>query len=128
MKLEHTAYNIKDPVNWSAWYVANLRMKVIRNNVSPPHIHFLADEAGTSVIEVYHNPLAPVPDYAAMHPLSFHLAFEVDDLEAWHQKLLEAGATAEGEISTTPSGDGLVFLRDPWGLCLQLVKRQTALL
>lgn len=128
MKLEHTAYNIKDPINWSAWYVTHLRMRVIRNSVLPPQTHFLADEAGTSVIEVYHNTLAPVPDYAAMHPLSFHLAFEVDDLDASYQRLLEGGATAEGEITTTPAGDGLAFLRDPWGLCLQLVKRHTTLL
>jgi hypothetical protein len=31
------------------------------------------------------------------------------------------------EIVTTPAGDQLVFLRDPWGVTVQLAKRGTPL-
>ncbi|MFM2295756.1 MAG: hypothetical protein RLZZ350_2169, partial [Verrucomicrobiota bacterium] len=40
-------------------------------------------------------------------------------------KLLQAGATAEGEVSSNADGDQLAMLRDPWGLALQLIKRTT---
>ena len=68
-----------------------------------------------------------IPDYAAMNPFTLHLAFSVDDIAGEHQRLLDAGATAEGPIATTPAGDLLAFLRDPWGTPLQLVRRKTPL-
>jgi len=39
------------------------------------------------------------------------------------RSLLQAGATTEGEVTTTPFGDDLAMLRDPWGFAVQLVKR-----
>jgi hypothetical protein len=37
---------------------------------------------------------------------------------------LAAGATAEGEVTTTDAGDHLAMLRDPWGFPVQLVYRR----
>jgi hypothetical protein len=31
-------------------------------------------------------------------------------------------------LTTTPAGDSLVMLRDPWGIALQLVKRAQPML
>jgi hypothetical protein len=42
--------------------------------------------------------------------------------------LLDAGATPAGEIVTTPTGDVMTFVRDPWGLTVQLVKRAKPLI
>ena len=39
------------------------------------------------------------------------------------QRLLDAGATSAGDIVTTDSGDIMTFVRDPWGIVVQLVKR-----
>ena len=75
------------------------------------------------MFELYHNATAPVPDYRAIHPLTLHVAFFVDDVADVRSKLLQAGATAEGEISSNDEGDQFAMLRDPWGLAVQLVKR-----
>ena len=126
MKLEHVAINLPDPQAASAWYAEHLGLRVVKSSDTAPFIHFLADEAG-SMLELYSNPKGAVPDYVRMSPLTLHLAFAVDDLVAGRERLLEAGATSEGEAETTPAGDQLIFLRDPWGVCLQLVKRATPL-
>ena len=54
----------------------------------------------------------------------FHLAFNTDDVNGLCHRLLEAGATMEGDIIVTADGDEMVLLRDPWGLPFQLVKRK----
>ena len=43
-------------------------------------------------------------------------------------RLLAAGATTAGDVTITPTGDEMTFLRDPWGLALQLVKRGAPLM
>ena len=68
------------------------------------------------MIEIYNNPQATVPDYAAMDPLMLHLALTVDDVDRTRAKLLEAGATPVGDVMVTADGDRLAMLRDPWGL------------
>ncbi len=123
MKIEHTALNVPDPVAMAAWYVEHLGFTVQRTSGPPVHAYFLADSAGTVMIEIYRNDAAPVPDYAAVHPLVLHLAFVSDDVMADRERLLAAGATAEGEIDTPPSGDTLAMLRDPWGIAIQLCQR-----
>ena len=89
---------------------------------------FVADGAGRVVVELYHHAKVPVPDYPAMEPLVFHIAFVTDDVRGTLRRLLDAGATAAGEVTVTPTGDEMVFLRDPGGVPLQLVKRSAPLL
>ncbi len=127
MKIEHVAFNVTDPVAMAQWYETHLGMKTIRRLGPPTHIHFLADDGGQTVIEIYHNSKAPVPDYRATHPLVLHLAFMVDDVRSARARLLQAGATAAGEVTVTENGDELAMLRDPWGVAVQLVKRRAPL-
>ena len=127
MKLEHVALNVPDPQAAAAWYAENLNLRVVKASSTGPFIQFLADEDG-SMLEFYNNPAGAVPDYQAMSPLTLHLAFTVEDISAAHQKLVSNGATLEGDVQTTAEGDQLVFLRDPWGVTLQLVKRSRPLL
>jgi uncharacterized glyoxalase superfamily protein PhnB len=75
------------------------------------------------MVEYYHNAAAPFTDFKSLHPLSFHLAFQVDDVSRVRARLLQAGATDEGEPSGNDRGDQFAMLRDPWGLPVQLVKR-----
>lgn len=126
MKLEHVALNIADPKTAAAWYAENLNLRIMKASDTGPFIHFLADEDG-NMLEFYNNPAGAVPDYGAMSPFTLHLAFTVEDITATHQRLVDSGATLEGEIQTTEAGDQLVFLRDPWGVTLQLVKRNKPL-
>ncbi|HKI31636.1 MAG TPA: hypothetical protein VKA46_07190 [Gemmataceae bacterium] len=44
------------------------------------------------------------------------------------ERLLAAGARSAGEVVVTPAGDEMTFLRDPWGVALQLERRATPLL
>ena len=126
MNLEHVAVNLPDPQAAAAWYAENLGLKLVKASDAAPFAHFLADEGG-SMLEFYNNPGGAVPDYASMSPFTLHLAFSADDIKADWERLLSAGATAAGEIETTPAGDRLVFLRDPWGVSMQLVSRAKAL-
>jgi catechol 2,3-dioxygenase-like lactoylglutathione lyase family enzyme len=127
LNVEHFACNVAEPVAMAAWYVEHLGMRIVRRTTTPPHIHFLADANGRVVIEIYSNPADPIPDYASMHPLRFHLAFVADDPDGIRTALVAAGATFVDE-QTLADGSRLVMLRDPWGLPLQLCKRTTPLL
>ena len=126
LNVEHVACNVSDPTAMAAWYVEHLGMQVVRKISAAPYIHFLADASGRAVIELYSNTVDPVPDYAAMHPIRFHLAFAADDPDAARAALLGAGATFVEEQALA-DGSRLLMLRDPWGLPLQLCKRTTPL-
>ena len=123
MNLEHVALNVPEPAKAAQWYAEHLGLKIVKASSESPFIHFLAGDSGQGLIEMYNNPLAVVPDYGTQSPFILHLAFSVEDIEATRAKLITAGATAEGEIDNTPVGDQLAIVRDPWGVCLQLVKR-----
>ena len=127
MKIEHIALNVDDPEALVAWYGEHLGMRVLRKLGGESQIHFLIDEADQVVLEFYCNPESPRTDYAALHPQQLHIAFAVDDIEGEKQRLLAAGATLDGDIHALPTGDLLLFLRDPWGLTLQLAKRKIPL-
>ena len=127
MNIEHLALNVPDPVAMAAWYGQHLGTRVVRRLEQAPFTHFIADDAGRVVLELYHQTRAPVPDYAAMDPFVFHIAFRTADVAGERQRLLEAGATPAGEIVTTDAGDVMTFLRDPWGVPVQLVARRTPL-
>jgi uncharacterized glyoxalase superfamily protein PhnB len=108
--------------------VDNLGMKVLREGPAPINARFLADGGGNMMLELYHNPPDAVPNYAAMDPLLLHVAFMVDDVDAVRQKLIAAGATPVGEVTTTPAGDKLAMMRDPWGLAIQFLHRANPML
>ena len=128
MRLEHIAFNVEDPAAVAAWYCEHLDMRIVRSFAEPPQIHFLADSAGKSLIEIYSNPLGSFIDYRQHHPVTFHLAFAVDDMDAARQRLVAAGAALDGDVDNRANGDKLAFLRDPWGCAIQLVQRTTKMI
>ena len=127
LNLEHMACNVADPEAMAAWYVEHLGMRVVRHAAGPSRIHFLADAAGRAVIELYRNQADAIPDYAAMNPIRFHIAFATADPDASRDALVAVGATFV-EDRTMPDGSRLLMLRDPWGMPLQLCKRPTPIL
>ncbi len=127
MAIEHIGFNVQDPVRCAEWYVHNLGFIVKRKMEHSPYTHFLADSSGHMMLEIYNNPKAAVPDYAASDPLVLHLAFRVRDVEREKERLLQAGASLQRDTTVTASGDQLVMLRDPWGFAIQLCKRQEPL-
>jgi catechol 2,3-dioxygenase-like lactoylglutathione lyase family enzyme len=123
MKIEHTAYQVADPVALARWYVEHLGLSVKRSQSESPFGQFLADDGDAVMLEFYNNPKAAVPDYRAIDPLVLHIAFWSDDVPATRARLLAAGATPEGDLVVTPAGDTVAMLRDPWGLAIQFVHR-----
>jgi len=128
MKIEHAAWQVQDPAAAAAWYVEHLGMHVVREGGPPAHASFLADASSSVLVEIYNNPKVDVPDYRAMDPLHLHLAFVSADVPGDRARLLAAGATAVGEVETTPAGDVLAMLRDPWGFAIQLADRSEPML
>lgn len=128
MRIEHLALNVSDPIAMAEWYGKALGWTVRRNVGGPNLTMFLADSTGQTLVEIYRNPAAPVPDYRSMHPLILHIALVSDDLAGDMEKLRQSGATQFADIETTALGDKVVFMRDPWGLAIQLCKRVTPLL
>jgi catechol 2,3-dioxygenase-like lactoylglutathione lyase family enzyme len=128
MKIEHFALQVPDPRAMADWYVKHLGFRVARSSGEPSHARFLMEGAGTVMLEIYRNPLAPVPDYSSLHPLLLHLAFVSKDPAADRDRLVKAGAKVAEDLNTSPAGDQLVMLRDPWGIAVQLVKRAAPML
>jgi glyoxylase I family protein len=126
MKIEHFALNVTDPVAVAAWYGEQLGLTVVRHLPAAAETHFLADDSGATVLEIYCNPPDEVPAYASMNPLQLHLAFVSNAPDEDAARLIAAGATWVNELHP-PDGSHLVMLRDPWGLALQLCKRASPL-
>jgi catechol 2,3-dioxygenase-like lactoylglutathione lyase family enzyme len=124
MKIEHVAFQVPEPAAAARWYADTLGFTIRRAEPEPPFGHFLADGSGTVMLEFYNNPRLPVPDYAAMDPVLLHVALAAADVRGTRERLIAAGARAEGDVSVNPGGDELAMLRDPWGLPIQLVRRK----
>ncbi len=122
MQFEHFALNVTDARAVAAWYVEHLGFRVVHRREESPFTHFLADDTGRVIVEFYSNPAAPVPDYAAAHPLCFHLAVVAADARGECSRLVKAGAKLLRD-EPQPDGSLLVMLRDPWGVPLQLCER-----
>ncbi|MGE5293553.1 MAG: VOC family protein [Solirubrobacterales bacterium] len=128
IRFEHVGLNVADPIKIAQWYIDNLDMKVLREGAAPANNRFVADKDGNMMFELYCNPPEAVPDYRSIDPMSLHIAFLVDDVDAVRAKLIAAGATAVGDATTNPAGDRLAMLRDPWGLPIQFIRRANPML
>jgi glyoxylase I family protein len=124
LKLEHVALLVADPPAMARWYEENLAMRVVKQSEEAPgYPRFLADAAGTSVLETYASDVHPVPDYRAMDPALLHVAYATAEIAGTRDRLIAAGATPVGEVTENAVGDRFAMLRDPWGLALQLAQR-----
>ena len=121
MRLEHVAIDVADPAAFKAWWTANLGMRISTANDG-----FLTDDSGTFILEIYRTDKTPsAPDYRALDPMTFHIAFLSDDVDADVARLVAAGAE-QVELVHKPGFD-MAILRDPQGIAIQLVKRATSI-
>lgn len=127
MKIEHFAFNVADPIAVADWYVKHMGMCVVRRLEGGPRTHFLGDDSGQVMIEIYNNPPDQVPNYAEMNPLLLHIAFVCETPDAKRAELEKAGASFAEEVHIK-DGSHLVMMRDPWGLAIQLCKRGVPML
>lgn len=121
MKIEHFAFNVKDPVAVAEWYSKHLGFTV-KVKLERANTHFLADSSGQVMIEIYCNPPGEVPDYPSMDPLQLHLAFVSVNPVADAERLCAAGAIEVDDVQLA-DGSHLKMLKDPWGFSIQLCKR-----
>ncbi len=119
-RFEHIALNLRDYDAAVRWYTGHLGLTVVRND--PGSKVFLGDSTGRTVLELYENQDAGLPDYADMHHLALHLAFVVDDPDEAAAALVQAGAVMV-DPPRSVAGDRLSMVRDPWGICLQFIRR-----
>ena len=127
MKIEHFALNVEDPIAMADWYVKNMGLTIVKEVKTAPFMHFLADDSGRVMIEIYKNPPSEVPEYRKMNPLLVHLAFVSAAPDQDRDRLLQQGATLESE-QKMEDGTYLIMMRDPWGLAIQLCKRGVPML
>jgi len=124
MKFEHFALNVPDARAHAKWYVEHVGFKIARERVEPPYTHFLTDDTGRVIVELYSNTAQTTLSFATMHPSLFHVAVVAGNARAERQRLEKAGATLFSD-ETLPDGTVLLMLRDPWGVPLQLCQRAT---
>ena len=124
MRFEHFALNVPDARVHARWYVDHLGFKIVRQREEAPYTHFLADDSGRVVVELYSNTSQAVMDFGTMHHLLFHFAVVAKDARAERQRLEKAGAKL-GVEEVLPDGSVLVMMRDPWGVAVQLCQRTT---
>src|ERR1051325_1961721 len=122
MRFEHVGFNVKEPGEMARWWMKHLDLQLIRTHGAPTHAHFLAGDDGKTMVEIYNNPKAPVPNYSSLSALVLHVAFTVDDINETRERLVKGGATRDGDTALNDDGDELALVRDPWGFPLQLVK------
>jgi catechol 2,3-dioxygenase-like lactoylglutathione lyase family enzyme len=127
MQIEHLGIQVEDPAAMGDWYVKHLGFVIKRSADAPVPVRFIADLGGKMMLEIYRNPKAKMPDYRNLDPLLFHIAYTCADVDKTIDRLVIAGATLHSDSEITPGGDTIAFLRDPWGLPIQLVKRQQSM-
>ena len=127
MRIEHAGIQVSAPGEMGDWYVKHLGFTVKRAAESPVPVRFIADASGKMMLEIYNNPKVPPPDFFQADPLYLHIAFVCDDVPGTMKRLIAVGATQHAPIEHTPAGDELVFLRDPWGMPIQLCHRAKAM-
>jgi glyoxylase I family protein len=124
LKLDHLALQHPEPEAIAAWLCIHFGLTVYRVSSSASRARFLKCPQTGVMLEIYRQPEAPVPDYAAMPPAVLHIAFYADDIVAEAARLVAAGAIPAGEPGRNSAGDAHLMLRDPWGVPIQLVSRQ----
>lgn len=122
MKIEHFAFNVKEPTAHAKWFCEHFGFEVKFAMSEQPFTHFIADETGQVMLELYNNPSDSVPDYANQNPLIMHVAFVSEDPYADCERLTQAGATKVEEVNL-PDGSLLIMMKDPWGVSVQLCRR-----
>jgi glyoxylase I family protein len=126
MRLEHFALQVPEPVAMADWYVKHLGAKVARAGGPPQNGRFLT--VGGVMFEIYNNPAVTMPDYSKTEVMQMHLAFMSENLKADRDRLVQVGARVIEDVYSTPEGDEIMILRDPWNVPIQFVKRKQSML
>ena len=124
MQIEHLAFNVREAKAMVAWYEEHLDMPVWKRGDGEVFVAFLGEPP--SLLEIYSNPAHPFFGAGGVDPLTLHIAFTSHALAEDLERLIAAGATHQAG-AVGDDGRGLIMLRCPWGLPLQLCRRERPL-
>ncbi len=128
LKIEHIAFNVPDPAAMADWYCKNMGMSILLKSDKPNKVRFIGLPKDDSlVLELYSNTAIPFPHYDEVSQVTFHIGYTSTDVRKDSIRLKKAGATLITQTEVLPNGCSVAFLRDPWGLCFQLIQRPTSI-
>src|SRR5687767_5117345 len=122
-KLLHTRYRVNDMERSVKFYKEVLGLEEVRRHKSPrgSELVFLRTPNSDVEIELCHFPKSgPVE----VQPDLTHLAFEVDDLEAFGRHLASLGMKySDGPTRRSDGSGGIAFVDAPDGYEVELIQR-----
>jgi lactoylglutathione lyase len=122
-RLLHTRYRVNDLEKTTAFYKDVLGLKEISRHSSPrgSTLVFLKAPGSEEQIEICHYPKSgPVVVQADLT----HIAFEVDDLEAFAKETAAKGYPLSDGPTVTSSGSKIAFIDGPEGYEFELIEKK----
>lgn len=122
-KLLHTRFRVNDLERTVTFYRQALGLAVARRHTSPrgAQLAFLATPNSDEEIEICQLP-SGAPD-VQVQPDLVHLAFEVENLEAFAAELKKNGYALSDGPTVTGSGSIIAFIDAPEGYEVELIQR-----
>ena len=123
-KLLHTRMRVNDIERTVKFYTEALGLTVSRRHTSPrgAQLVFLATPNSDEEIELCQMPAGSSPS-VTVQPDLMHLAFEVDDLEAFAAAAKQKGYLLSDGPTKTGSGSMIAFIDAPEGYEVELIQR-----
>ncbi len=122
-RLLHTRYRVDDLDRMAKFYVEVLGLKEISRHTSPrgSTLAFFKAPGSEETIELCHYPKSgPVHVQADLT----HLAFEVENLEAFAQEAASKGFPLSDGPTVTSSGSKIGFIDAPEGYEIELIEKK----
>ena len=122
-KLLHTRMRVNDLARTVKFYQDALGLKLSRQHTSPrgAQLAFLQTPNSDEEIEICQMP--PGAPAVQVQPDLMHLAFEVDNLEAFAAALKKKGYALSDGPTKTGSGSVIAFIDAPEGYEVELIQR-----
>ena len=122
-KLLHTRYRVNDIERAVKFYQEALGLAVSRRHTSPrgAQLVFLATPNSDEEIELCQMPAGAEP--VQVQSDLTHLAFEVENLEAFAAELKQKGYALSDGPTVTSSGSLIAFIDAPEGYEIELIQR-----
>ena len=122
-KLLHTRMRVNDIEKTVKFYEQALGLKATRRHTSPrgAQLVFLATPNSEEEIEICQMP--PGAEPVKVQPDLMHLAFAVDDLEAFAAGLKQKGFALSDGPTKTGSGSVIAFIDAPEGYEVELIQK-----
>ena len=123
-KLLHTRMRVNDLERTVKFYEDALGLKVARRHTSPrgAQLAFIATPNSDEEIEICQMP-AGSSEPVKVQPDLMHLAFEVDDLNAFAAALVKKGFQLSDGPTQSGSGSTIAFIDAPEGYEVELIQK-----